>query len=342
MTIPVFDGHNDVVLRLDDGRSFVEESAEGHLDLPRARRGGFAGGLFAVFVSGPEQGDMGGKPDGPYSFPLAPSIAPEIAVARADHLEGILRGLDAEGALRLVRTAAEIEECFAAGTIAAVLHFEGAEAILGPDDLERRYDGGLRSLGLVWSRANRYAEGVPFRFPASPDTGPGLSPEGKDLVRQCNRLGVLVDLSHLNLRGFLDVADISDAPLVASHSNAHALCPSTRNLTDEQLDTISGSGGLVGVNFAVGFLRADGGLEPESTPLGIVVQHIEYLVDRMGIDCVGLGSDFEGAAPPAELGDVTRLPALFEALRGRGYDDESLEKIAHDNWIRVLRETWSE
>ena len=250
--------------------------------------------------------------------------------------------MEAEGAIRLVRSAIEIEECFADGTIAAVLHLEGAEPILSPDDLERRYDRGLRSVGLVWSRANKYAEGVPFRFPASPDTGPGLTEEGRHLVRLCNRLGILVDLSHLNLRGFFDVADISEAPLVASHSNAHRLCASTRNLTDEQLDTISGSGGLVGVNFAVGFLREDGMLEPEDTPLETVVRHIDYLVDRMGIDCVGLGSDYEGAAPPAELGDVTRLPYLFEALRERGYDDESLAKIAHGNWIRVLRETWGE
>jgi len=342
VTIPVFDGHNDVVLRLGESRSFLEESSEGHLDLPRARRGGFAGGLFAIFVSGPEQGDMGGKPEGAYSFPLAPEIPTELAVSRADELEGILRGLEAEGAIRLVRSATEIEECFADGTIAAVLHLEGAEPILSPDDLERRYDRGLRSVGLVWSRANKYAEGVPFRFPASPDTGPGLTEEGRHLVSACNRLGILVDLSHLNLRGFFDVADISDAPLVASHSNAWALCASTRNLTDEQLDTISGSGGLVGVNFAVGFLREDGMLEPEDTPLETVVRHIDYLVDRMGIDYVGLGSDYEGAAPPAELGDVTRLPDLFETLRQRGYDDESLAKIAHGNWIRVLRETWGE
>ncbi len=342
MTIPVFDGHNDVVLRLGESRSFLEESSEGHLDLPRARRGGFAGGLFAIFVSGPEEGAMGGKPEGAYSFPLAPEIPTELAVSRADELEEILRGLEAEGAIRLVRSATEIEECFADGTIAAVLHLEGAEPVLSPDDLERRYDRGLRSVGLVWSRANKYAEGVPFRFPASPDTGPGLTEEGRHLVGLCNRLGILVDLSHLNLRGFFDVADISDAPLVASHSNAHRLCASTRNLTDEQLDTISGSGGLVGVNFAVGFLREDGMLEPEETPLETVVRHIDYLVDRMGIDCVGLGSDYEGAAPPAELGDVTRLPSLFDALRERGYDEEALAKVAHGNWIRVLRDTWGE
>jgi membrane dipeptidase len=257
-------------------------------------------------------------------------------------LEEILRDLDARGAIRLVKSAAEIEDCFVAGTIAAVLHFEGAEPILNPEDLERRYDRGLRSLGLVWSRANRYAEGVPFRFPASPDTGPGLTEDGRELVRACNRLGILVDLSHLNLRGFMDVVGLSDAPLVASHSNAHALCASTRNLTDEQLDLISATNGLVGVNFAVGFLREDGMMEPEETPLETIVRHIDYLVQRMGIDCVGLGSDFEGAAPPSELGDVSRLPALFEALASRGYDDEALAKIAHGNWVRVLRETWGE
>lgn len=342
MTFKVFDGHNDVVLRLENGRSFVEESEEGHIDLPRARRGGFAGGLFAVFVPGPERGDMGGKPEGPYEFPLAPSIEYEFARGRTETLVGILRGLDEEGSIRFVCSAAEIEACFSAETIAAVLHFEGAEPIGDLDELESWHGRGLRTLGLVWSRANKYAEGVPFRFPAQPDTGPGLTREGAELVRACNRLGVLIDLSHLNMKGFYDVGELSDAPLVASHSNVWELCRSTRNLTDEQLDAIAGTRGLVGVNFAVGFLREDGQMEPEDTPLETVVRHVDYLVDRIGIDCVALGSDFDGAAPPAELGDASRLPALFDALRERGYEAEALEKIAHGNWIRVLRETWGE
>lgn len=342
MTFPVFDGHNDVVLRIEGGRSFTEESEEGHIDLPRARRGGFAGGLFAVFIPGLEKGDMGGKPDGPYEFPLAPSIEYEFATERAETLVAILQGLDEEGSIRLVRSAAEIEECFTAGTIAAVLHFEGAEPIGELDELERWHERGLRTLGLVWSRANKYAEGVPFKFPEPPDTGPGLTPAGAELVRACNRLGILIDLSHLNMKGFYDVAELSDAPLVASHSNAWELCRSTRNLTDEQLDAISASRGLAAVNFAVGFLREDGQMEPEDTPLETVVRHVDYLVDRMGIDCVALGSDFDGAAPPAELGDASRLPALFDALRDRGYDDDALTKIAHGNWLRVLRETWGE
>lgn len=339
MTLPVFDGHNDVVLRIDEGRDFLTESKEGAIDLPRARRGGFTGGLFAVFVSGPRTEEPPEGPAGDYSLPLSPPVGHEEARARANHLVGLLHELESRGAFQITRTGAEVEACFEAGTIAAVLHFEGAEAICDTAELERDAERGLRSLGLVWSRGNKYAEGVPFRFPASPDTGPGLTADGRELVRACNRLGILVDLSHLNMRGFFDVAELSDAPLVASHSNAHALCASTRNLTDEQLDAVAASGGIVGVNFAVAFLREDGQLE-RATPLATVVQHIDYLVERMGIDHVGLGSDYDGAAPPNELRDVTCLPALFDALRQGGHDEAALTKIAHGNWLRVLRETW--
>jgi len=341
--IPVFDGHNDILLRLSEAggdRSFLTESETGHLDLPRARRGGFAGGLFAIFVPGASRATPADAPRAPYSLPLSEPVRTHEAEEKAERLAGLLFELETQGALRVVRSAAEIEECMESGAIAAVLHFEGAEALRSLERLEAWHARGLRSLGLVWSRANAYAEGVPFRFPGSPDTGPGLSDKGRALVRECNRLGILVDLSHLNLRGFFDVADIAEAPLVASHSNAHALCPSTRNLTDEELDAIARSNGLVGVNFAVGFLREDGQLEADDTPLDTVVRHVEYLVERMGIDHVGFGSDFEGAHPPADLGDVSRLPALLDALRTAGYDDAALRKLAHENWIRVLRDTW--
>jgi membrane dipeptidase len=191
----------------------------------------------------------------------------------------------------------------------------------------------------VWSRPNAYADGVPFRFPSSPDTGSGLTGAGKELVGECNRLGVLVDLSHTNERGFWDVAGLTEAPLVATHSNAHALCPASRNLTDRQLDAIRDSDGMVGVNFAVGFLREDGG-ESEETPLETVVRHVDYLVERVGINGVGFGSDFDGAKVPERIGDVSGLPNLLAALHDAGYDDASLRKLAHENWGRVLRATW--
>jgi membrane dipeptidase len=224
--------------------------------------------------------------------------------------------------------------------LAAVLHFEGAEN-LGPDPgaLEALYEKGLRSLGLVWSRPNAYAYGVPFRFPSSPDTGPGLTGAGRDLVRECDRLGILLDLSHLNEHGFWDVAGMTEAPLVATHSNAHALCPASRNLTDRQLDAIRDSDGMVGVNFAVGFLREDGA-EEEETPVETVVRHVDYLVERISIDRVGFGSDFDGAKVPRGIGDASGLPRLISALRARGYDETSLKKLAYENWVRVLRKVW--
>jgi membrane dipeptidase len=247
---------------------------------------------------------------------------------------------ESDGALQVVRTADELEGCLRNGIVAAILHFEGAEN-LGPTPraLETYYEAGLRSLGIVWSRPNAYAEGVPFRFPSSPDTGSGLTGAGRKLVRECNRLGVLIDLSHLNERGFWEVAELSEAPLVATHSNAHALCPASRNLTDRQLDAIRDSDGMVGVNFAVGFLRGDGG-ESEDTPLETVVGQIDYLLERTGIDRVGFGSDFDGAKVPEEIGDVSGLPNVLAALRAAGYDEASLSKLAHENWVRVLRATW--
>jgi membrane dipeptidase len=346
----VFDGHNDTLLNLHlpdrgEGRSFFERSELGHIDLPRAREGGFGGGFFACYAPNAENDGWNEESaltvteDG-YVVSDAPRLDPDYARGFADELVAVLFELESGGGLVVVRTSEELERCLRVGTVAAILHFEGAEN-LGPDPgaLEVLYEVGLRSLGLVWSRPNAYAHGVPFRFPSSPDTGPGLTGAGRELVRECNRLGVLVDLSHINERGFWDVAELSEAPLVATHSNAYTLSPASRNLTNRQLDAIRDSDGMVGVNFAVGFLREDGG-ESEDTPLKTVVRHVDYLVERVGIDRVGFGSDFDGAKVPKEIGDVTGLPKLLAALRAGGYEEAALRKLAHENWIRVLRKTW--
>src|SRR5256886_8818496 len=136
-----------------------------------------------------------------------------------------------------------------------------------------------------------------------------------------------------------NVQRLSQAPLVATHSNAHALCPASRNLTDLQLDAIRDSGGVVGVNFAVTFLREDGRNDP-GTPITEIVRHVDYLSERMGIDHVAFGSDFDGARVPDELGGVAGLPKLVAALRDAGYDDDAVAKITHRNWLRVLRRLW--
>lgn len=357
-TLPIFDGHNDTLLSLylpqrGKGRGFFERSDHGHIDLPRAQAGGFGGGFFAVFIpadpDGPQPTPSPLSPDyvltdDPAKMPLPPPLELGYSQRTALGMTAILFRIEAEsgGRVRVVRTADELGVCLRDGVLATILHFEGAEAIdrdLGA--LEVFYQAGLRSLGLVWSRANAFATGVPFLFPHSPDIGPGLTDAGKELVRACNRLGIMIDLSHLNERGFWDVAKLSDAPLVATHSNAHALCPTPRNLTDKQLDAIRDSDGMVGLNFAVGFLREDGKNDAD-TPIATMVRHVDYLVERIGIDRVGLGSDFDGATIPREIGDVSGLPKLVAALRERGYDDAALRKLAHENWVRVLRHTWKE
>jgi membrane dipeptidase len=334
--LPVFDGHNDTLLRLYQERlpvtAFLEEGEAGHVDLPRARRGGFAGGLFACFVPSlrPEEGRTSRTPD------LA--HAQRVTLALAARLQRLERA--AGGAVAVCRSAADIKRCLQTNVLAAVFHIEGAEAI-DPDleALEVLHAAGLRSLGPVWSRPNAFGHGVPFRFPSSPDTGPGLTDAGRALVRACNELKIVIDLSHLNEQGFWEVAKRSTAPLVASHSNAHALCPCSRNLTDRQLDAIRESGGLVGLNFAVGFLRADG-RDDADTPLEAAAEHLDHLVSRLGIEGVGIGSDFDGCTVPAPIRNAAGLPCLFELLRARGWDEPSLKKLAHENWLRVLERTW--
>ncbi len=243
-------------------------------------------------------------------------------------------------AVKVVTTTDDLKECLENGIFAAALHFEGAEAI-DPDlnALQVFYRAGLRSLGLVWSRPNAFGHGVHFAYPGLPDTGPGLTGAGFHLVKECNQLGIMLDLSHLNEKGFWDVARVSEAPLVATHSNAHGICPCTRNLTDKQLDAVKDSGGVVGINFAVCFLRPDG-RDRRDTPLADIVRHIDYIAGRIGIDHVAFGSDFNGATVPKQVKDVTGYPKIMRKLKRHGYGNEELTKVAYQNWLRVFEQTW--
>src|SRR5215217_1086206 len=331
----VFDGHNDALSRLaraGDGALDGFVAGDGHLDLPRAARGGLAGGCFAVFTCRPDDSTY---ETGAYFAAVAQPRALAEALAQAALLLRLERATG--GRVRVVREIADLDRA----ELAAVLHLEGAEPI-GPglDELEVLHAAGMRSLGLVWSRPNAFATGVPFGFPGSPDQGPGLSDRGRALVRACRELGILVDVSHLNERGFWDVAELLGGPLVASHSGAHALCPSPRNLSDEQLRAVGASGGIVGINFHVGFLRADGE-EDADTPLERIAEHAAYVAELAGPAAVALGSDFDGATMPSALGDVTGLPALLDVLRTvGGFGEEALAGVAHGNWHRVLAAAW--
>jgi membrane dipeptidase len=350
--VPFFDGHNDALLRLwkresaDPVRAFLDGQRKGQLDLPMAQQGGFAGGFFAIFVPSPDgkPRDNGNAPpvDTSAGAPMAPQVELSAAQAAVFGMASILFRIEqeAEGRVRVCRTVSDIRHCMDTGALAAVLHIEGAEAIDPKfEALEVLYQAGLRSLGPVWSRPNIFGHGVPFRCPSSPDIGPGLTDPGKELIRVCNRLRIMVDLSHLNERGFWDVAELSDAPLVATHSNAHALSPHSRNLTDKQLAAIRETGGMVGINYAVSFLREDG-QHNRDTPLETVIDHIEHVMKQVGEDGVGFGSDFDGAMIPKQLGNAAGLQALAEIMRTRGYGEALIEKLCWRNWLGLLERTW--
>jgi len=343
----IFDGHNDCVQRLQeyraDGIDFLARSADGHLDLPRALDGGFAGGLFAMMAhpEHPPVDDLTVTKFG-YEVRLAEPLDADYARRKIEEQLTALERLAAraKGKLQIATSVAEVSAITGSGSLAVVLHMEGADSIDSDLlELEKLYRSGLRALGLVWSRPNIFGHGVPFAWPRSPDTGPGLTSLGEDLVRACNRLGVMIDMSHLNEQGFWDVARLSSAPLVVTHACVHAICASTRNLTDRQLDAIGDSDGIVGVNFSVNDVRPDADLNAD-TPLQMLTRHFHYLVNRIGIDRVGLGSDFDGATIPAAIKDASGLPNLIAALQASGFDEGSLRKIAFDNWMRVFRLTW--
>ena len=347
----IFDGHNDVLLRLweharegiDPVAEFIEGTDKGHIDAPRALKGGLAGGFCAMFI--PPNGDYPAREvdaNGHYSIPMVGPLEQPAALATALEMAAIAFRLERAGALSICRTTADIRAAMEARRFAAVLHIEGCEPIAEDlSTLETLYAAGLRSLGPVWSRHNRFGHGVPFAFPSSPDTGPGLTPAGVALVKECDRLGIMIDLAHITEKGFWDVARESAQPLVATHSNAHALTPISRNLTDRQLDAIRERKGIAGLNYATTMLRADG-MEDADTPLSDMVRHIDHMVERMGIDCVAIGSDFDGATIPAAIGDAAGNQALVEALRAAGYGEDDLAKLCRENWLRLLKTVWRE
>jgi membrane dipeptidase len=340
---PIFDGHNDALTRADHGL-IAAGRPEGHLDLPRMRAGGVRGGIFAVFTEGDGAHDaVVPRDDGVIEFEYAPPVEHPAAAAHASAVAGRLLALERAGHVRLARAAADLDDArHGPGPPLAVLHMDGAEAIDPQlEALEFWHGAGLRSLGIVWSRPNAFAYGVPFISPSSPDTGPGLTDAGRALARGCAELGIVLDVSHLNEAGFWDLAGMGLGPIVASHSAAHALCPASRNLTNRQLDAVGASGGLVGIVFACPFLRPDFADDPD-TPLELIATHARYVADRIGVGSVALGSDFDGATIPRELGDVAAMPKVLDALAAVGFADAELDAIAWGNWRRVLGAWWKE
>ncbi|WP_289116409.1 dipeptidase [uncultured Psychrobacter sp.] len=342
----IFDGHNDLLTRLwlssadDPVHDFIYGTLPGHLDLKRCRRARWMGGLFSIFLP-PYAYVKNNHPDKLFSPSNSDFTAQEIVDICCAQLE-LAQQLQArsDGQIQICTSVAQIKACQQNQQLAIVLHLEGAEFLaIEPDLLDVFYESGLRSIGPLWNRKSLFGDGLNASFPHSPDTGSGLTREGKELILACRDKHMLIDVSHMNERAFWDTLEIADQPIVATHSNAHALCAQARNLTDRQLAAIKQNGGLVGVNFDVAFLRADGQRDTQ-TSLDVIVDHLAYLIDHLGEDHVGFGSDFDGCLLPDELSDISQISKLIERMQQRHFSDALIEKITSKNWFRVLDEIW--
>lgn len=339
--IPVFDGHNDTLTRLwlsdhpDPVHAFIHERLVGHLDLKRCQEAGFIGGMFAIFLP-PYSYVQQHHPNKLFDLNASDFTQQQIEQICLEQLDLAHQLAQYSKIIKICTSAQNIQDCLAKKKLAIVLHMEGAEALQQtPDLLDVFYERGLRSIGPLWNRPSRFGHGLNAKFPHSPDTGAGLTSDGKHFIRRCANKKMVIDVSHMNEKAFWNTVDILQQPIVATHSNSHALCPQARNLTDPQLKAIRESKGMVGVNFDVAFLRSDGQRNAD-TSIDVILEHLEYLMDHLGEEYVGFGSDFDGALIGTELEDVTGLHRLIERMQQRGYSKTLIENICLNNWVRVL------
>ena len=227
-----------------------------------------------------------------------------------------------------------MEENLKNGKISAFLTLEDGRSINGSmEKLERYYDMGVRLISLTWNYANCLG------FPNSPDRElmrKGLTSFGKEAVERMEELGMLVDVSHLSDGGFYDVADICKGPFVASHSNCRSLTPHPRNLTDEMIRIVAEKGGVIGLNFAPGFLGKD--IHNSDSRVDDMILHLQHLWNKGGEDCLALGSDLDGIGGNLEIGSPDQIPRLFDAMSKAGFSGRMIEKMAYENAARVIHD----
>lgn len=308
---PVVDGHADSILGVLDGKRRLSERSDlGHIDWERALEAGVTCTVQAAWP----------KPD---YYPVAPKRVGEAIDAQLEEIE---RG---GPRVRLALTARDIREAHQNRQLAVLLNIEGAEGIQGSLALLRNYYRlGVRMMGLVWNHRNEVADGTDEYGLEG-----GLSKFGREVVREMNRLGMLIDLAHMPPKGFFDVLELSEQPVLFTHGNCHALWAHPRNLTDEQIRALAAKGSVFGISFVNTFMNK------ESATLTTVADHIDHVVQVLGnADHVAYGSDFDGCTPPPGLEDVTKLPDLTAELLRRGYSTADMAKILGGNYLRVFEQ----
>jgi membrane dipeptidase len=312
----IIDGHTDVLYALAfQRRSFAERSEKGHVDLPRMHEANVAAAFFAIF----------------------PGTNQYYIQKGAHELLNLVE--EPKNKLMFIKSVADLEKAEKEGKVGVVFHIEGVGGFDSDFHLMNiLYRLGLRSFGITWSDENIFGTGSSF-MPNAPKDTRGITAEGRELILEANRLGIIVDVSHLSDKSFWDVLEITQKPIIASHSSCRAISPHVRNLDDEMIQALADANGVMGINFGNSFLRKDCERNAD-TPLSVVIDHVDHVVNLVGADHVAFGSDFDGTAVPDEIQDVTGFNKLREEMEKRGYSKQDLNKICHGNFIRIFNAVW--
>jgi len=307
----VIDTHCDTIIGVVNGNYGIgSEREDGHLDIPRMVRGGVNVQFFACYIE--------------------PVHKPTRSLRRCVQMIDAIYAQAEQNpdTMEVALTACDVERLHTAGKIAAIIAIEGGEAVEGDLGVLRMlYKLGVRSIGLTWNQRNDIADGV-----GEIRAKGGLTNFGVSLIQEMNRLGMIIDVSHLTKPGFWDVIAESKHPIIASHSNAEAICNHQRNLDDDQIRALAKNGGVMGMNFCPPFVAA------ENATLDDMLNHIGHIVKLVGADHVGLGSDYDGiGSTPTGLEDVSKMINITRGLVARGYSDEDIIKILGGNYLRVMK-----
>lgn len=311
------DAHCDTLMQLlpevgwgREPRKLGERSEKGHVDLPRLLEGGVDCQVFAIYTARQE--------NEPWALRTALRM-----------IEAFNRECSSNEGITLAQSYEEIIKANERGRVAAVLSLEGAEPLMGDPALLRIFHKlGVRMVSLTWNWRNPFADGVGSKRAES-----RLTEAGVEALREMERLGIVYDVSHLSDSCFWDVVELKRAPFIASHSNCRAICDHPRNLTDDMIRALAERGGVIGMNFSPSFISKD------KATVERLVDHVDHIVELVGADHVGLGSDFDGiSTTPEGLEDVSKMPNITRELLRRGYSEEDVKKILGENFLRVFKE----
>jgi membrane dipeptidase len=323
----LIDTHNDIPSFTVDGAD-IGNSPKNHTDIPRLREGGVGAIFFSVYVAATY---VNGNHSANRTLQMIDTVYHDIIDRYPD-------------TFKLALTAHDIEEAHREHRIAALMGIEGGHAIEdSPRLLRDYYRLGIRYMTLTHWNTNNWADSSgDINNPEVPHHN-GLTEQGKDIVREMNRIGMMVDISHVADKTFYDAVETSTAPIIASHSSCRALTNAPRNMTDDMIRKLAAKGGVIQININCGFISQKSADAPKDAPvratLADVVAHIDHAREVGGIDSVGIGTDFDGiTCTPEGLDDVSKFPNLTRALLEKGYSPADIKKIYGENTLRVMRQ----